>query len=78
MLWKEGPKFLSNMSFLLYLTIATLTTRLVFSKPVVNNSGLTSGSAFEILESNEDHQLRKIHFEKYERYAIDFIGMLFQ
>ena len=76
MLWKEGPKFLSNMSFLLYLTIATLTTRLVFSKPVVNNSGLSG--AFEILESNEDHQLRKIHFEKYERYAIDFIGMLFQ
>ena len=75
MLWKEGPKLLSNMSFLLYLTIATLTTRLVFSKPVVNNSGLSG--AFEILESNEDHQLRKIHFEKYERYAIDFIGMLF-
>ena len=76
MLWKEGPKLLSNMSFLLYLTIATLTTRLVFSKPVVNNSGLSG--AFEILESNEDHQLRKIHFEKYERYAIDFIGMLLQ
>ena len=69
------PKFLSNMSFLLYFTIATLTTHLVFSKPIVNNSGLSS--AFKKLESDEDHQLTKIHFDKYERYANDFIGMLF-
>ena len=60
----------------MYFTIATITTRFVFSKTLVNNSGLSS--SFEKLESNEDHQLTKNHFGKYERYANDFIGMLFK
>ena len=76
MLWKEGPQFLSNMSFLLYFLFATIATRLVISKTVVNNSGLSS--VFEKLESHKDHQLTKNHFGKYERYAKDIIGMLLQ
>ena len=71
MLAKEGPKFLSNISFLLFFTIATLTTQLVFSKTVENNFELSS--TLERLDSNEDHQLKKNHFGKYERYANDFL-----
>ena len=75
MLAKEGP-FLSNISFLLYFTIATLTTQLVFSKTVANNFELSS--TLEKLDSSEDHHLKKNYFGKYERYANDFLGMLFQ
>ena len=71
MLANEGPKFLSNISFLLFFTIATLTTQLVFSKTVANNFELSS--TLEQLHSNEDHQLEKSHFGKYERYANDFL-----
>ena len=76
MLAKEGPKFLSNISFLLYFTIATLTAQLVFSKTVANNFELSS--TLEKLDSNVDHHLKKNHFGKYERYANDFLRMLFQ
>ena len=76
MLAREGPKFLSNISFLLYFTIATLTAQLVFSKTVANNFELSS--TLEKLDSNVDHHLKKNHFGKYERYANDFLGMLFQ
>ena len=71
MLAKEGPKFLSNIPFLLYFTIAILTTQLVFSKTVENNFELSS--TLERLDSNEDHQLKKNHFGKYERYANDIL-----